>query len=94
MKTTYMNTKFGNPSKDQRIIFTPEATYFSSYNTLIVKQTVEDGKRVTYLDEYYWNYSATTGKYRNDFLGENINGTRKKIKSGEYILCDLTKESL
>ena len=42
-----------------------------------------------YLDEYYWDYSVTTGKYRNEFLGEGIAETRKKIASGEYILTDL-----
>ena len=43
----------------------------------------------TYLDEHYWDYSATTGKYRNQFLGEGIAETRAKIESGEYILIDL-----
>ena len=41
------------------------------------------------LDQKYWNYSNTTGKYRNIFLNENITETRKKIKSGEYKLTDL-----
>ena len=43
------------------------------------------------LDQKYWNYSNTTGKYRNIFLGETITETKKKIKSGEYILTDLNK---
>ena len=42
-----------------------------------------------YLDKHYWDYSRTTGKYRNEFLGEGIAETRKKIKSGEYRLVDL-----
>jgi len=46
-----------------------------------------DGK--TQLDEKYWDYSKTTGKYRNQFLGENKKETEKKIASGEYILTDL-----
>ena len=41
------------------------------------------------LDKNYWDYSRTTGKYRNQFLGEDIKTTRKKIKSGEYKLWDL-----
>jgi|TARA_R100000479_G_scaffold54981_1_gene26072 hypothetical protein len=45
-----------------------------------------------FLDKNYWDYSTTTGKYRNAFLGENIAETRKKIKSGEYILVDLNAE--
>jgi len=43
------------------------------------------------LDEKYWNYSATTGKYRNIFLNEGIAETRNKIKSGEYILTNLNE---
>jgi hypothetical protein len=31
----------------------------------------------------------TTGKYRNQFLGETKKDTEAKIKSGEYILADL-----
>ncbi len=42
-----------------------------------------------FLDAKYWDYSRTTGNYRNDFLDENIAETRKKIESGEYKLVDL-----
>jgi len=60
-------------------------TWFQSYDSIIVKW---DDNQI-YLDEYYWDYSVTTGKYRNQVLCENINETRKKIKSGEYILTNL-----
>ena len=43
----------------------------------------------TKLDTNYWDYSTTTGKYRNMFLGETRKETEKKIKSGEYVLTDL-----
>lgn len=70
---------------NQFIINTPTATIFQSYNTIIaVKQ---DGK--VYLDRNSWDYSTTTGKYRNKFLGEGIAETRRKIKEGRYILTDL-----
>ena len=45
-----------------------------------------------YLDRNYWDYSVTTSKYRNLFLGETKRETEKKIKSGEYILTDLNQE--
>lgn len=35
-----------------------------------------------------WDYSKTTGKYRNMFLGETKAETLKKLKSGEYIAVD------
>jgi len=41
------------------------------------------------LDENSWDYSRTTGKYRNLFLQECKAETEKKIESGEYILIDL-----
>ena len=31
-----------------------------------------------------WDYSVTTGKYRNQFLGEGIKETREKIANGTY----------
>jgi hypothetical protein len=59
--------------------------FFQSYKSIIIK--IEDGQ--IYLDDYYWDYSVTTGKYRNQVLCENIKETRQKIKSGEYKLIDL-----
>jgi hypothetical protein len=58
---------------------------------MIVKKDYESDKVKIYLDQKYWNYSNTTGKYRNIFLGETIKDTKAKIKSGEYILTDLNK---
>lgn len=59
---------------------------FQSYGSVIA---MIDENRQVWLDENRWNYSTTTGKYRNQFLGENIAETRKKIKSGEYKLANL-----
>jgi hypothetical protein len=38
-----------------------------------------------------WDSSVTTGRYRNQFLGEKLAETRKKIKTGEYTLIDLNR---
>jgi len=59
---------------------------FKSYNTIIA--VIDEIGCVT-LDKNSWDCSATTGKYRNQFLGENIAETRKKIKQGIYTLADL-----
>ncbi len=77
----------GNPVANQFIINTKTARYFQSYSSIIVKVT----NKHTYLDSYYWDYSVTTGKYRNDFLGEGIAETRAKIKAGIYKLTNLNK---
>ena len=74
------------PVANQFIMYTPDGNYFQSYNSIIAFRA-NDGK-VT-LDNYYWDYSRTTGVYRNQFLGEGIADTRAKIGSGEYKLADL-----
>jgi hypothetical protein len=85
MRVENMRSARGNKVANQFIINDNGAEYFQSYRSIIAKKS--QGK--IYLDEYYWDYSTTTGKYRNDFLGEGIADTRKKIQSGEYILTDL-----
>ena len=63
---------------------------FQSYSTIIATRTLwQDGSMRIVLDVKYWDYSTTTGKYRNIFLGETKKETEKKIASGEYILTDL-----
>jgi hypothetical protein len=89
MKINNMTSKRGNKVANQFIIHTPEATFFQSYQSIIIKTTFEDGQRVVYLDEYYWNYSNTTSKYRNLFLGENSKIIENKIKKGIYKLTNL-----
>lgn len=71
---------------NQFIIDTPTQCIFQSYDKIIAIR--KDGK--VYLDKNYWDYSVTTGKYRNQFLGDDgIAETRRKIKEGRYILADL-----
>lgn len=88
MTTNLINAR-GNKVANQYTIYNSNCTMFQSYNSIIVKTTFEDGKRVVYLDEYYWNYSKTTSKYRSQFLGESTKETEAKIKSGEYKLINL-----
>ena len=84
----------GNPITNQIIITDEkkETETFQSYDSIIaVKGWTKDGKRKVTLDNYYWNYSRTTSKYRNAFLGENTDRTRQKIKEGIYKLTNLNK---
>lgn len=69
-------------------IHTNKGTFLQSYNSIIAFMP-NIGK--TQLDARFWKYSKTTGKHRNEFLGEGIAETRTKIKSKEYILTDLNK---
>ena len=73
--------------KNQYIIKSDGARIFQSYDSIIA---IKEGKMVV-IDENKWDYSRTTGKYRNKFLDENKAITEKKIESGEYYLADLNK---
>ncbi len=85
VKVKNMLSPSGNPVGNQFVVETKGCTYFQSYNSIIVQIS----SRKTFLDENYWNYSRTTGKYRNIFLGETTKETQKKIDDGTYILTDL-----
>jgi len=73
--------------KNQYIIKSDGARIFQSYDSIIA---IKEGKMVV-LDKSDWDYSRTTGKYRNKFLNENKATTEKKIETGEYYLADLNK---
>ena len=79
------SSRSGNPVANQFIIYTAEGDYFQSYDSVIV---ANNNGKIT-LDNNTWDYSRTTSKYRNKFLGEGIAETRAKIESGEYELEDL-----
>tara|TARA_R100000234_G_scaffold110460_1_gene82845 strand:+ start:52 stop:333 length:282 start_codon:yes stop_codon:yes gene_type:complete len=90
MKVRNMTSSRGNKVANQFIITDNHNNeIFQSYNTVIA---MRNDSGIVYLDKYSWDYSVTTGKYRNEFLGEGIAETRKKINSGEYILTDLNNE--
>ena len=75
-----------NNRPNQFLIVTPNAHYFQSYESLIA---MRDNEGKIYLDINKWDYSTTTGKYRNIFLNENKSLTQKKINSNVYLLVDL-----
>lgn len=75
----------GNPVRNQFKIYTDNGCAFQSYDTIIAFQ--DKNGQIT-LDPD-WDYSPTTGKYRNIFLNENKQATEKKIKSGVYKIANL-----
>tara|TARA_R100001443_G_scaffold46_1_gene195 strand:+ start:4611 stop:4880 length:270 start_codon:yes stop_codon:yes gene_type:complete len=86
VKVYNMTSSYGNKIANQFEIYTNEGKYFQSYRSIIA---FIDNNNNVFLDEDYWDYSRTTSKYRNMFLGEDIVETRKKIESGEYELTEL-----
>ena len=57
----------GNEIKNQFIIQTKGTTIFQSYDSIIC--IINHNTGTTTLDRNNWDYSTTTGKYRNIFLG-------------------------
>ena len=89
-KVFNMKSNKGRNVPNQFLITTNEGFYFQRYQTTIA---FRDNKNQVYLDYNDWDYSVTTGRYRNQFLNEGIAETRRKIKEGIYILKDLNKPS-
>jgi len=88
MKVTQMQSHSGKAVANQFIIHGDDGSQtFQSYNSLIAR--IEPNGQVV-LDEKFWDYSRTTSKYLNMFLGGQAKGvTQQKIDSGEYVLGNL-----
>jgi hypothetical protein len=79
----------GRPVVNQFIIETRDGDYFQSYQTVIAFRE-PSGK--VWLDRDRWDYSTTTGKYRNGFLGMNKAETERAIKAGQIGLTNLNRD--
>ena len=86
-KVRQMLGRTGQPVANQFIITDDEYEYFQSYKTVIAKRHISSG--VVHLDNRAWDYSVTTSKYRNQFLGIDTATTKRRIKSGEIQLVEL-----
>jgi hypothetical protein len=90
MRVRNMTSNAGNSIANQFVITDDNGNeYFQSYQSIIARRPNSLVKSRISIDEKYWDYSVTTGKYRNQFLGETKKETQAKIDSGEYILADL-----
>ena len=84
-----MQSPSGHAVPNQFILWDENGnSYFKSYNSIIA---VKKSDGTVELDENSWDYSTTTGKYRNIFLGETKKETQKKIDAGIYKLTDLNQ---
>ena len=83
---TNMLSPAGNRVANQFIIYTDDGCYFQSYKTVIAYRG-NDG--TIKLDRDSWDFSVTTGKYRNMFLDMNKAETEKAIKAGQIIMTNL-----
>lgn len=77
---TNFTSSNGNDVPNQFEIRFEKGTVFQSY-TSIIAVTTNSGNIFLGGD---WDYSTTTGRYRNQFLGESKKETEQKIKLGTY----------
>ena len=76
----FTSPRSGRPVANQFEITHDGVVYFQSYDTIIAK--IENGN-VT-LDINADDYSRTTSKYLNQFLGNNKAERKKLLQSGTY----------
>ena len=99
MNVTNMLSNKGYKVANQFIVKDDTGIYFQSYNSVIafipkpktggVGCFEYEAHNPIQLDRNTWDYSVTTSKYRNQFLGCNTAEVKRRIASGEYILTDL-----
>ena len=78
-----MTSSSGHKVANQFIIHGVDFGLFQSYQSPIAMRY--NGKTYLFRD---WDFSRTTGKYRNQYLREGKKETLRKLKSGEYIAVD------
>lgn len=90
MRIKNITSAHGNKIANQFIIEDGNKVYFQSYNSMIVCIDYSE-KTITIGEDY--NYSVTTGKYRNKFFNDeglyelaNIKALEHAIKQGYIII--------
>jgi len=88
MKVYNMKSSSGKEVPNQFIIEEDNnGRYFQSYSTIIAY--VPWNRPIVKLDINKWDYSVTTAKYRNKFLGMTTKEIKEAIKTGIIELVDL-----
>ena len=87
-----MPTARGKKAPNQFKLYYKNGVLLKSYEKIIAIKflnTVEDerlkGKVVL---GCYYDYSSTTGKYRNAFLQESLKYTRHQLEVGTHLYCE------
>lgn len=81
-----MENDKGRAIPNQFVIVTDNGIYFQSHKSIIA--WIDNNGKTT-LDRNTWDYSQTTGRYRNQFLKEDKLSTQAKIDAGIYLLANL-----
>lgn len=85
MKVNNMISSKGNTVANQFIITDGNKEVFQSYNTVIAENR---GGQIV-LDVSAYDYSRTTSRYLNQFLGHDKAESMAKIEAGVYLVENL-----
>ena len=88
IKVSNLVSDSGNNIANQFSIRTPKGRYFQSYDSMIAFVPYHG---LIKLDATYWDYSRTTSKYRNRFLGLTTDQIKQQIKDKTIKLTNLNK---
>lgn len=81
------SSRSGRPVVNQYIIIDDDGNrFFQSYDSIVAK--IDCQGEIT-LDKNYYDYSRTTIKYRNQFLGMSTKQVNDWIQAGKIVLVDL-----
>ena len=83
IENMYSPSRSGGKVANQFEIHFDNGRVFQSYDSIIAIKL--NGKMYLTND---WDYSVTTGKYRNQFLNETKKETEVKIKAGIYKIIE------
>lgn len=84
-----VSPRTGNPVANQFVITGNGTTTFQSYNSTIA---VIDWNEKTVKIGNDWNYSTTTGKYRNSFFDDNYFSDMRDTKGMNRIMKKVDKD--
>ena len=83
MKVKNITNNNGNKVANQFIITDGNKETFQSYKSIICER---DYDKQTIKFSEHWNYSRTTSKYLNQFLGLSTNEIKDMIKNNEITI--------
>ena len=92
MKAPIVNNMISNnnnPVPNQFDIIIKGYRFFQSYKTVIAMRDLTGDYCKTYLDKNKWDYSVTTSRYRNKWLGMTTKQIKKAIDNGTIQLVNL-----
>ena len=83
MRVENMTTTAGNKVANQFVVHTDEGRFFQSYDSMIAFIPKDGGPIQLGAD---WDYSVTTGRYRNQFLNCDKAQILEMLEDGRAVL--------